>query len=259
MAEHGRRRKRRKDLLSSISVLVVTAFAGYMLVANIELNGTSTQPSDTTELIENRQAYADTLTSEINDLSTKLDTARELNGNMTSWNVDPTPQDAGSDTMLPKVEGPGITVELDDSSLSNSVILSSGADVNDYLVHQQDIEAVVNALWAGDAEVMTIEGVRVENTTAVRCVGNVLLLNGHTYSPPYTIQAIGSFDDMSAALDNSPAIQLYMQYVREDGLGWKVTQESDLTFDKTTSSLQDVKYAKLSDISQLQAMASGSN
>jgi len=34
---------------------------------------------------------------------------------------------------------------------------------------------VVNALWAGGAEAMTIMGVRVISTSAVRCVGNTLL------------------------------------------------------------------------------------
>ena len=37
--------------------------------------------------------------------------------------------------------------------------------VSDLLVHQQDIQAVANALWAGGAEAMTIQGQRVVATT----------------------------------------------------------------------------------------------
>ena len=55
---------------------------------------------------------------------------------------------------------------------------------DDLVVHQQDIQGVVNALWAGGAEAMTLMGQRVIATTAVRCVGNTLLLHGAVYSPP---------------------------------------------------------------------------
>ena len=43
------------------------------------------------------------------------------------------------------------------------------------------MQAVVNALWAGGAEAMSIMNVRVLATSAVRCVGNTLLLHGRVY------------------------------------------------------------------------------
>ncbi len=253
---HHHRHIRRRSVISKIAALMITALAGYMLVANVNLNRKTTVTTNTRELIEKRQERADELTDDITALSTKLDAVKELSGNITEWNVTPTVQDTGSDTMLPKVEGPGISVQLNDSSYASALSSTSGNDVNDYVVHQQDIEAVVNALWAGGAEAMTIQGVRVENTTAVRCVGNVLLLNGHTYSPPYTVQAIGSYDAMHQALQDSKAIQLYLEYVKQDGLGWKVTKEDDLVFEKVASSLQSLHFAKMTDQNQLQATAS---
>ena len=50
---------------------------------------------------------------------------------------------------------------------------------------------MVNALWSGGAEAMQIMDQRVIATSAVRCVGNTLILQGRVYSPPYTITAIG--------------------------------------------------------------------
>ena len=44
---------------------------------------------------------------------------------------------------------------------------------------------MVNALWAGGAEAMQIMDQRVISTSAVRCVGNTLILQGRVYSPPY--------------------------------------------------------------------------
>ena len=67
--------------------------------------------------------------------------------------------------------------------------MPAGADPDDYVIHQQDVQSVVNALWAGGAEAMMLQDQRVISTSAVRCVGNTLILQGRVYSPPYVITA----------------------------------------------------------------------
>ncbi|MDT5186251.1 MAG: hypothetical protein QOI29_4409, partial [Mycobacterium sp.] len=57
--------------------------------------------------------------------------------------------------------------------------------------------------------------------SAPRCVGNTLLLNGRTYSPPYVITAIGDSAAMQAALAAAPLVTLYKQYVVRFGLGYR--------------------------------------
>ena len=61
---------------------------------------------------------------------------------------------------------------------------------------------------------------RIIATSAPRCVGNTLLLNGRTYSPPYVITAIGDVGAMQAALSAAPLVTLYKQYVVRFGLGY---------------------------------------
>jgi uncharacterized protein YlxW (UPF0749 family) len=61
---------------------------------------------------------------------------------------------------------------------------------------------------------------RIIGTSAPRCVGNTLLLNGRTYSPPYVITAIGDAPAMQAALAAAPLVTLYKQYVVRFGLGY---------------------------------------
>jgi uncharacterized protein YlxW (UPF0749 family) len=126
---------------------------------------------------------------------------------------------------LTPVEGPAVTVELNDAPPRPDGQLPAGATVNDLVVHQQDVQAVVNALWAGGAEAMTIMGQRVIATGAVRCVGNTLLLYGRTYSPPFTIRAIGPRGTMRGALDMSPAVRAFRQAVQDYDLGYDVTEE----------------------------------
>lgn len=89
---------------------------------------------------------------------------------------------------------------------------------DDLVVHQQDVQSVVNALWAGGATGLTIMGQRVISTSAVRCVGNTLLLHGVVYSPPFVIAAVGNVNGMAAALDAAPGVRLFLQYVKAYGL-----------------------------------------
>ena len=62
---------------------------------------------------------------------------------------------------------------------------------NDLVIHQQDLQAVVNALWEGGAEGIQVMDQRLISTSAVRCVGNTLILQGRVYSPPYKVTAVG--------------------------------------------------------------------
>lgn len=127
------------------------------------------------------------------------------------------------------VHGPGLTVRLDDAPRRADGSLPAGARPDDLVVHQQDVQAVVNALWAGGGEAMTIMRVRVITTSAVRCVGNTLLLDGRVYSPPFVITAIGDPDGLRRALDAAEGVRLFRQAAADFGLGYEVKVEADVT------------------------------
>jgi uncharacterized protein YlxW (UPF0749 family) len=75
---------------------------------------------------------------------------------------------------------------------------------------------------------MALQDQRVTATTAFRCVGNVLSLGGRVYSPPFEVRAVGDPRALRAALDRSPEIGRYLEWVAEVGLGWSVTTEDAL-------------------------------
>jgi uncharacterized protein YlxW (UPF0749 family) len=130
---------------------------------------------------------------------------------------------------LTPVTGPGVTITLDDAP--DDALAEAGDDleaVSNLLVHQQDIQAVVNALWAGGAEAMTVQDQRVVSTTGIKCVGNVVILHGVPYSPPYRIAAIGPTEQMLSSVTTSPYIQLYLDVVEESGLGWDVELDTEM-------------------------------
>ena len=120
-----------------------------------------------------------------------------------------------------------MTVTLSDAPAS---VAADGIDADLLVVHQQDIQAVVNALWRGGAEAVTIQGQRVISTTGVKCVGNTVVLHGVPYAPPYAISAIGDPVLLHEALASSEPIQIYKQYVSAYGLGFREQDVPKATF-----------------------------
>jgi uncharacterized protein YlxW (UPF0749 family) len=128
---------------------------------------------------------------------------------------------------LVAVTGPGVTVSLDDAPRKQGVPPASD-NPDDLVVHQQDVQAVVNALWAGGAEAMTLMGQRVISTSAVRCVGNTVVLHGRVYSPPFVVSAIGDPDRLKASLDEEPGVRFFRTFVDRYGLGYSVRSPGTL-------------------------------
>ncbi|MCX5211725.1 DUF881 domain-containing protein [Kitasatospora sp. NBC_00240] len=132
---------------------------------------------------------------------------------------------------LEPLAGPGLTVTLNDAPPNATARIPGvpAPGVNDLVIHQQDIQAVVNALWRGGAEGIQVMDQRLISTSAVRCVGNTLLLQGRVYSPPYVIRAVGRTEALRSAVEADPTIRNYLQYVQAYGLGWKVQESGDLS------------------------------
>ena len=74
---------------------------------------------------------------------------------------------------------------------------------------------------------MSIAGQRVIATSAVRCVGNTLLLNGEVFSPPFRVAAIGPYRTMSSALGRRRESSCSSRPPATTGSGYTV--ESDAT------------------------------
>jgi len=131
---------------------------------------------------------------------------------------------------LTPVTGRSLTVTLDDAPLREpDDPLWQTLSPDDVIVHQADVQAVVNALWRGGAEAMQIMDQRVINTSSIQCVGNTLLLQGRVYSPPFVITAVGPVKKMRASLRADPTVTAYRDWAQAVGLGYDVARESDTT------------------------------
>lgn len=127
---------------------------------------------------------------------------------------------------LEPANGSGLTITLNDAP--EEIQRTADVDVSQLIVHQQDIQAVANALWAGGATAMTIQGQRVVSTTGIKCVGNTVVLHDVPYAPPYIISAIGPTQQMTRAVESSNYIQLYLTAAQRYELGWDMRNESAL-------------------------------
>jgi uncharacterized protein YlxW (UPF0749 family) len=129
---------------------------------------------------------------------------------------------------LRPVQGPGLTVILDDAPRRPPGEAPASDNPDDLVVHQQDVQSVLNALWAGGAEAVTLMGERLISTSAVRCVGNTLLIQGRLVGPPFVVRAIGDAARLRASLDAEPGVALFRQYVDAYGLTFDVGRSASL-------------------------------
>lgn len=221
-------RRRRPRVRHLVAIGVVGVVAGLLFGTSAALFGRpeDRQAQNLAELVEGEGARVEQLTGEVEALRTEVAGLVD-EGSTPVPGADPARADVAEAAAAGRVAvtGPGVTVSLWDAPTANA---PADARPDDLLVHQQDVEGVVNALWAGGAEAMTIQGQRVTFETAVRCVGNVLLLSGVTYSPPYEIAAIGDPDELLRSLYTAPDVQIYLQYVDALGLGWSAVVEESL-------------------------------
>ncbi len=143
--------------------------------------------------------------TDIEDVQVQIDAARERAG------LDP-------------VEGPGLVVTLDDSSLEEA----PSGNRNDLLIHSGDVHAVVNGLWEAGAQAISVNGERVVATSALLCVGNTLLINGTVHSPPYEFTAIGPPEDLRPRFESDPLVERFRDDADEFVLGFDIEEADDL-------------------------------
>ncbi|HEX2214286.1 MAG TPA: DUF881 domain-containing protein [Mycobacterium sp.] len=207
-------------------VPVVCLLAGLLLAATHGVaGGDDIRRSDAprlVDLVRETQQSVDRLSAERDALATGVDSHH---GGSPGADAALAAITKRSDTLaveagLEPMRGPGLVVTLNDAQRDAEGRFPRDASPDDLVVHQQDIDAVLNALWSAGAEGIQMQDQRIIGTSAPRCVGNTLLLNGRTYSPPYVITAIGDAPAMQAALADAPLVQLYRQYVVRFGLGY---------------------------------------
>jgi uncharacterized protein YlxW (UPF0749 family) len=213
-------------------VPLVCLLAGLLLAATHGVSGgAEIRRSDAprlVDLVREAQSSVDRLRAERDQLANKIDSMHGRSPDAALAAMLRRSAELAGEAGLDPVHGPGMVVTLQDAQRDANGRFPRDASPDDLVVHQQDIQAVLNALWSAGAEAIQMQDQRIIATSVPRCVGNTLLLNGRTYSPPYTITAIGDAAAMQAALAAAPLVTLYKQYVVRFGLGYREEVKPDV-------------------------------
>lgn len=202
---------------AALSVLVVTLASGLLFAISASAASSALHSdSDLIGLVRTSQDEVAALDEQVSGLKAQLDAYS---------NPSEKPASTVPALAAQPVRGPGVTITLTDAPPES---LARGATPNDLVIHQQDIEDVMNALWNGGAEAMTVQDVRVTGRTVIRCIGNVILVDGESFSPPYVVKAIGDPAQLRRKVEENPRIVNYKTYVALYGLGWEMTSEDEL-------------------------------
>jgi uncharacterized protein YlxW (UPF0749 family) len=213
-------------------VPLVCLLAGLLLAATHGVSGgAEIRRSDAprlVDLVRAAQSSVDRLSAERDQLANKIDSMHGRSSDVALAAMLRRSAELAGEAGMDPVHGPGLVVTLQDAQRDANGRFPRDASPDDLVVHQQDIQAVLNALWSAGAEAIQMQDQRIIATSVPRCVGNTLLLNGRTYSPPYTITAIGDAAAMQAALAAAPLVTLYKQYVVRFGLGYREEVKPDV-------------------------------
>lgn len=133
---------------------------------------------------------------------------------------------------LVTVKGEGIVIILQDSTDVN-ISIEAG------LVHDTDIMSIVNELRAAGAEAISVNGQRILSTTAIRCVGPTIQINGTKVASPFHIKAIGNAKYLESALNIKGGV---VDNLKSYGIQVEIGTNEGIVIDKYEDAIK-LKYA----------------
>lgn len=237
----GKRRRSKGEF----AVVVVCIIVGYLLAAqlrSVRLTGAADAASasrlETLQELYNEQSeQKDALEDQVAQLQSELSHYRDqaASGDSGSEALRQEVEQLEITAGYTDVEGPGVTVILEDSAQTNVT-----GDEADYLIHDSDLLSVVNELRSAGAEAISLNGERLLATSEIRCTGAVVTVNGRRYAAPYVIFAIGDSDTLYSALTMRNGV---VDVLSQWGISVKVTT-SDLLLIPRYNGTVEYHYAK---------------
>ena len=135
------------------------------------------------------------------------------------------------------VTGPGVQIQLGEppapTSPANGRPGSTGQE-HVAVLHDRDIRAVVNQLWAAGAEAVAVNGLRLTATSFIRFAGESVLVDFQPINPPYTIEAIGDRDGLLVAFADSGIARQLKTMAAVEGITFRFGGKSGLRLQSVT-------------------------
>lgn len=208
------------------TTLILMVVAGFgMAASGITARGTDLRgerAKDLRQLVLNRASAVEETERSVNTLRTNVDELAYAYYNDELRDIRRQLQKLKPLAGLETQAGSGLVITLDDAPHKSGDVLPDGIDPNWLLIHQADVQGVINALWAGGATAVSVMDERIINSSAIKCVGSTLLVNGQVYSPPFIIAAIGNSQEMNKSLFSDENVAFFSDLAQAYGLTFKV-------------------------------------
>ncbi|MBU9712425.1 DUF881 domain-containing protein [Evansella tamaricis] len=93
------------------------------------------------------------------------------------------------------VTGEGLSVTLSDADYVE------GENPNNYIVHEQHLQLLIDELLVTGAEAIAINGYRLNHQSYIHCIGPVIEIDGNISFAPFEVTAIGDSDTLNEAIN----------------------------------------------------------
>lgn len=181
------------DKQSKIIIMIVCVILGFMVALQFRI--TKYKNNDSVVIQRSQEAITrlQEVTKERNDLLVELDKLHKIIDNKV---VEQENTDLKAQAGIVSMHGPGVLITVADSIK----VMKQGESPNLYLIHDDDLLRIINELKAAGAEAISINKERMIATSEIRCAGPTVVVNGHRFTPPYYIRAIGNPEVLKTAL-----------------------------------------------------------
>lgn len=145
----------------------------------IEISGEKEELKKVKELINSKKSQLDKYKNSKDSHGKKMKIINDLQKELNFYKMLSANQD---------LQGSGVTITIDDGVGE----VKKGEDINNVLVHDEDIIELINSLNNCEAEAISINGQRYINKSAITCNGYTIRINGQFHARPFVIKAIGN-------------------------------------------------------------------
>jgi len=226
--------------------LVAVVFAAAVAQARLVAPGVTAAQQALLHSVRTAEVSTDELASRRNALAAHVDHVqrRALADNAEGQRLLADLDTLGLAAATSPVTGPGLVVVVTDPGVGPNLSDVSKQRVagSRQIILDRDLQLVVNSLWAGGAEAISVGGVRIGPNVTIRQAGGAILVDNNPVSSPYTILAVGSPGAMRDIFDRSPGLHRLRLLETSYGIGVSVTARDGLTLPAGT--VRDVQFAK---------------
>jgi uncharacterized protein YlxW (UPF0749 family) len=222
----------RKKITSGASALTLAALGFLLVVAYQETVATEPARSrahDTlVDQVQDRRADTGELQRRADDLRAEVATLqeRELGGAAVARL-----RNLEAATGLAPVRGSGAKITLTDGPTPVDPL--TGDRKTDAQVKDTDLQFAANALWAGGAEAIAINGQRLTATSTIRQAGEAILVDFRPVTSPYEVIALGP-EDLAGDFRDGYAGRFFRELVSRYGMSFDAGEVENVTLGAAT-------------------------